>query len=62
MAQAVLEAPIISLFFDFSNLNWWILVSVLIGEVIDRAEYYEELDVITPEKQIESDFNRLKNI
>jgi hypothetical protein len=33
----------------------------LIGEIIDRAEYYEELDVITPVKQIEYDLDRLKN-
>ncbi len=57
----LISFPLIFWFFDFSNLNFWILVSVLVGEIIDRAEYYEELDVITPEKQIEYDFKRLKN-
>ena len=56
----IISFPLIFWFFDFSNLNWWILVSILIGEIIDRAEYYEELDVITPEKQIEADIKRLK--
>ena len=56
----LLSFPLIFCFFDFSNLSWWVIVRVLIGEIIDRAEYYEELDVITPQKQIEHDFNRLK--
>jgi len=58
----IISFPLIFWLFDFSNLNWWILVSVLIGEIIDRAEYYEELDVNTPGKQIEYDLKRLKNI
>ncbi len=56
----IISLPFIFWLFDFSDLNWWILASVLIGEIIDRAEYYEELDVITPEKLIESDFDRLR--
>ena len=56
----IISLPLIFWLFDFSNLNWWILASVLIGEIIDRAEYYEELDVITSQKQIEYDFNRLR--
>ena len=43
--------------FNFSNIQWWIFTSILIGEIIDRAEYYDELDVITPQKQIEKDFS-----
>ncbi len=57
----LISFPFIFWLFNFSNLNWWILASILIGEFIDRAEYYEELDVLTPEKQIETDFNRLHN-
>jgi len=53
--------PLIFFLFDFSNLNTWILASVFVGELIDRAEYYEELNVMTPEKQIKKDFNRLNN-
>ncbi len=56
----IISLPLIFWLFDFSNLNWWILASVLIGEIIDRAEYYEELDGITSQKQIEYDFNRLR--
>jgi Fe-S-cluster-containing dehydrogenase component len=31
-------------------------MSVLIGEGINRAEFYLDLDIVTPERQIESDF------
>ena len=58
----IISLPLTFWLFDFSNLNWWILASVLIGEIIDRAEYYDELDVITPKMQIENDLNRIKNI
>lgn len=37
-------------------------MGVLIGELIDRAEYYGELDVITPEKQILADLLRLLSL
>ncbi len=40
-------------------------VSILIGEIIDRTEYYQELDIITPRKQMRADillwFNAIKN-
>jgi Fe-S-cluster-containing dehydrogenase component len=52
----LLSFPFIFWFFDFSYLQWWVFGSVLIGELIDRAEYYDELDIITPGKQIEKDF------
>jgi len=39
-----------------------VTVGVLIGELIDRAEYYGELDVITPEKQIQADLFRLLSL
>jgi Fe-S-cluster-containing dehydrogenase component/DMSO reductase anchor subunit len=31
---------------------WIILSSIIGGELVDRSEYYGELDIITPEKQI----------
>lgn len=53
--------PLIFWFINFSDLNLWTLASVFVGELIDRAEYYQELDVMTPEKQIRKDFNRPDN-
>jgi hypothetical protein len=51
----IVSFPLIFWFFDISNLQWWVFASVLIGELIDRCEFYDELDVITPEKQIQQD-------
>lgn len=37
------------------NNYGYIIISVIIGEVIDRTEYYDEIDIVTPRKQILSD-------
>jgi hypothetical protein len=34
------------------NNYGYIIISVIIGEVIDRTEYYDEMDIITPRKQM----------
>lgn len=34
------------------NYYGYIIVSVIIGEVIDRTEYYDEMDIVTPRKQM----------
>jgi len=34
------------------NNYGYIIISVIIGEVIDRAEYYDEIDIVTPRKQM----------
>ncbi len=34
-----------------------IILSVVLGEIIDRCEFYAELDIITPGKQINMDLN-----
>jgi Fe-S-cluster-containing dehydrogenase component len=57
----IISFPLLFWLFDISNIFWWIFASVLIGEMIDRAEYYNELDVITPKKQIEKDLKRLSD-
>jgi DMSO reductase anchor subunit len=57
----IISFPLLFWLFDISNIFWWIFASVLIGEMIDRAEYYDELDVITPKKQIEKDLKRLSD-
>ncbi len=43
------------------DINIYILVvaSVISGEFIDRLEYYDELDVITPEKQMLIDLKKM---
>ncbi len=38
----------------FSN-KWLIICAILIGEIIDRAELYMELDLLSPQKQIAMD-------
>ncbi len=50
--------PLIFWFFGISNIFWWLTASILIGEIIDRIEYYDELDIITPAKQIEIDLDK----
>jgi Fe-S-cluster-containing dehydrogenase component len=52
----IISFPLLFWIFDISNIFWWLFASILIGEIIDRAEYYDELDVITPGKQIDEDF------
>ncbi|MDQ1353261.1 MAG: Dimethyl sulfoxide reductase anchor subunit [Acidobacteriota bacterium] len=34
------------------NYYGYIIISVIIGEVIDRTEYYDEIDIVTPRKQM----------
>jgi hypothetical protein len=36
-----------------------IIISVIIGELIDRIEYYNELDIVTPPKQMLIDLEQL---
>ena len=36
-----------------------VIGSVIIGEIIDRTEYYDELDIITPRKQMLMDLEKL---
>ena len=37
-----------------------LIVSVIIGELIDRIEYYDELDIVTPRKQMLIDLERIR--
>jgi hypothetical protein len=36
-----------------------VIICVIIGEFIDRTEYYDELDIVTPRKQMLIDLERL---
>ena len=36
-----------------------LIVSVIIGELIDRSEYYDELDIVTPRKQMLIDLEEM---
>ena len=51
----LISFPFLFWIFGISNLFWWLAISLFIGELIDRIEYYDELDVITPEKEIDED-------
>ena len=37
-----------------------LIISVIIGELIDRIEYYDELDIVTPPKQMLIDLERIR--
>ncbi|MBN1252290.1 MAG: 4Fe-4S dicluster domain-containing protein [Bacteroidales bacterium] len=52
----LISFPLFFWIFDFSHLNLFIFISIFIGEIIDRIEYYNELDIITPEKQMTNYF------
>jgi Fe-S-cluster-containing dehydrogenase component len=39
----------------------FLILSIVIGELIDRGEYYDELDIITPRKQILLDIEKKIN-
>ena len=56
----IISFPFLFWFFDIPNLFWWLTASIAVGEIIDRCEYYDELDVITPKKQIEKDLLEIK--
>jgi hypothetical protein len=34
------------------------LLSLVVGELLDRAEFYQELNPVTPDLQIKKDFER----
>ncbi len=45
---------------NITGIYGLLVVSVIIGELIDRIEYYDELDIITPRKQILIDLERMR--
>lgn len=50
--------PLILLLIDPLNFVGTIIVSIVIGEIIDRCEFYMELDVLTPAKQTAQDLEK----
>jgi len=47
--------PVIFLTFDFQNSFLFVLISLIIGETIDRCEFYLSLKIPTPKNQIFED-------
>lgn len=37
----------------------WALAGLAVGEIIDRWEFYREIDLLTPERQLDADLRRL---
>lgn len=37
----------------------YVIIGVIVGEVIDRTEYYDEMDIITPRKQMLMDLKKV---
>jgi len=47
---------------ELNNRIYYIVTSIIIGEVIDRSEYYLEMDIITPHKKMIQDMrNQLQH-
>jgi hypothetical protein len=54
--------PMLLMQFRLYDHPYFIFIVIMIGEIIDRVEFYLELDIITPQKQIEHDVaNYLNN-
>ncbi|MFC1553020.1 DmsC/YnfH family molybdoenzyme membrane anchor subunit [candidate division KSB1 bacterium] len=51
--------PILTMQITSGEYYWYILLSVLVGELIDRWEFYNELDFLTIKKQISGDMKKL---
>jgi DMSO reductase iron-sulfur subunit len=43
---------------DGARLHWLVVACVLLGELIDRCEFYAEIDVMTPGRQMAIDLQR----
>ena len=41
------------------NSTVLLLAGPLLGEIIDRAQFYEELDFLTPQRQIDRELSTL---
>jgi Fe-S-cluster-containing dehydrogenase component len=50
--------PLILLLIDPLNFVGPIIVSIVIGEIIDRCEFYMELDILTPRGQMKLDLEK----
>jgi phosphoglycerol transferase MdoB-like AlkP superfamily enzyme len=44
--------PAFCFFFGFQVISLPLLFVLLFGEVIDRVEFYDEIDVVTPEREL----------
>jgi hypothetical protein len=54
--------PMLLMQFRLYDHPYFIFIVIMIGEIIDRIEFYLELDIITPQKQIEHEVaNYLNN-
>jgi hypothetical protein len=54
--------PFILLLINPLNFVGIIIVSIIIGEIIDRCEFYMELDILTPGKQMALDLEKQLNL
>jgi len=52
-------APIAMWYIDHTILHIYIIACAVIGEIIDRSEYYAEFEVLTPQKQAAHDFQEM---
>jgi len=54
--------PLFMFYFGFENALWLSILSAATGEVIDRGEFYEGLEIISPKIKIETDYrNQLQS-
>lgn len=55
----LISFPLIFWLLNIDNLFLLIAISVFIGEIIDRIEFYNEIEILTPEIQIKKDLTNL---
>ncbi len=53
-----LVAPALLWVFPSAGGHWVVIASVLLGELIDRCEFYDELEIVTPARQMLQDLER----
>jgi Fe-S-cluster-containing dehydrogenase component/DMSO reductase anchor subunit len=58
----VLQDPVLDWSRNIESLYGLLIFSVLVGELIDRTEFYAELDIITPRKQMLIDLEKHLNL
>jgi len=55
---AGLVLPALLLLFGSPDLYWWAVGGALLGWIIDRAEFYAEMEIVTPASRMDADLGR----
>jgi Fe-S-cluster-containing dehydrogenase component/DMSO reductase anchor subunit len=55
----LISYPLLVGFLGWAHWYFFVVISIIAGEIMDRIEFYQELKVITPQKQIDDDLRRV---